>query len=319
VNKFLQLEKTAKAGTHLNHLFGVRSNLLGLVTHAALLGMPYVFAGRDVHNLVECSIAHVAQVDNHTKNLQHKSLLGKICEPLVVQTVLELVGNTQLPQYFTSAMQGAAFSTSACGSLWEVTFPLRFHALAVEGSLLKVLGFKPKGTWKALKIPGSTSVCRKASSLYSLADFLENPTVPCFLPEESAGPDLVVALEQDDTANKGFAFFQFKLRDTVDKVKALRTTEWKHFYHNRKTDAVLSGYKDRAQRVCVAMPKQTTFSVVVSFPYETDNPPKQANFRWCGEPQLRHIFGDAVVDFLANLKAAQRVLNFEDSEEKSWA
>ena len=69
VNKFLQIEKTGS----LEHAFGIRSDLFGLVTHASLLGMPYVFSGPNVHKLVECSIAHVALVDDHAKNVtQHK-------------------------------------------------------------------------------------------------------------------------------------------------------------------------------------------------------------------------------------------------------
>jgi hypothetical protein len=62
VSAFLQLEKPGA----LENAFGIRSDLLGLVVHAALLGMPYVFSGPSVHQLVECSIAHVAHVDNHT-------------------------------------------------------------------------------------------------------------------------------------------------------------------------------------------------------------------------------------------------------------
>ena len=73
------------------------------------------------------------------------SHLGQISEPLVVKAVLDLAGETQLPKYFTRALQGAAFSTSACGVLWEMTFPLRFSALAIEGTLLQELGFKPNG------------------------------------------------------------------------------------------------------------------------------------------------------------------------------
>jgi hypothetical protein len=56
VNAFLRGEK----GQAFEDAFQLRSNLLGLVTHAALFGMPYVFSGPTVHKLVECSIAHVA-------------------------------------------------------------------------------------------------------------------------------------------------------------------------------------------------------------------------------------------------------------------
>lgn len=73
------------------------------------------------------------------------SLFGQISEPLVVQAVLNLASKSQLPEYLTRAMQGVAFSTSACGSLWETTFPLRLNDLAIEGTLLTSLGFKPKG------------------------------------------------------------------------------------------------------------------------------------------------------------------------------
>jgi hypothetical protein len=161
-------------------------------------------------------------------------------------------------------------------------------------------------------------VCRKAPSSCTLADFLETPTQTYFLPEEFAGPDLVVALaNRTNPETKGFAFFQFKLREKVNKTEALRTTNWKFFYCSRKTKAVLPNCEDRVARVAAAMQshKATAFSVVVAFPYETDSRPKHRNFRWCGEPELRSIFGDTVVDFLSSLKAAQQ-LDFHDTCEE---
>ena len=163
--------------------------------------------------------------------------------------------------------------------------------------------------WKAREFSGSATVCRMATRSYNLANFLEDPTQCCFFAEATAGPDLVVALENNNTTpkQKGFAFFQFKLREKVNKAEALRTTEWQHFYCNRAKGTVLSGYEDRAVRVKTAMQKMHAFGVVVAFPYDPWEKPKQANFRWCGESQLRNIFGDEVVDFLAALKTAQQL------------
>jgi hypothetical protein len=149
-----------------------------------------------------------------------------------------------------------------------------------------------------------------ATRSYNLPDFLENPTRCCFFPEATAGPDLVVALEDHGSISrqkrqKGFVFFQFKLREKVTQVKALRTTEWKSFYCDRSKGKVLSAYEGRAARVKTAMQDTRAFCVAIAFPYEAQKRLKRRDFRWCGEKELRGIFGDGLVDFLSALKTAQ--------------